>query len=550
MMLLCGIVLVCALQPSLTRSIAGALYGGKSAAGENGDEELPDREADGADTAGTWQEDGSPAGEKDGQPSGGNGTASGENASVPGLDGVTAGDNGYSAPDKDALRLPEKVADKTGCQPVQEQAQEVAGEEADGLLSSLSVGNTGDHLSFDTAMYPYYGMLDTQMQSLYRQIYANADSLQKSFAPVVLTNVNQLKNVFEAVCNDHPELFWLETGYSCKYRQDGGCVEIDLEFNRLANDLAAAKTAFETQAQNLLSGAQGLGTDYEKEKYIHDALLTGVEYNTAAELNQSAYSAMVNGQSVCAGYARAFQYLLQRLGIPSYYCTGYSGENHAWNIVRLQEDYYNVDSTWDDTAPPTYDYFNRTDADYASTHVRQGLSVYLPACNGTALRGLESSQPKVIAGISSAAGADAAAVQETQPSGESGETAETAPAATPLPGPMTWTSSAGREQDSALDALAAAGYGEGDVLTTMESYYADCLEQIAEAGSGQQQFTNVISASLWSSVERAYSDGGYQTGYVKEALKKLDMTDFAIQLQAQGIGGNTYYVLYHNVSTW
>lgn len=550
MMLLCGIVLVCALQPSLTRSIAGALYGGKNAAGENGDEELPVMEADGAGTAGTLQEDGSPAGEKDGRPSGGNGTDSGEKAAVSGLDGVTAVDNGYNSPDKDALRLPEKVADKTGYQPVQEQAQEVAGEEADGLVSSLSVGNTGEHLSFDTAMYPYYGMLDTQMQSLYRQIYANADSLQKSFAPVVPATVNQLKNVFEAVCNDHPELFWLETGYSCKYRQDGGCVEIDLEFNRLANDLTAAKTAFETQAQNLLSGAQGLGTDYEKEKYIHDALLTRVEYNTTAELNQSAYSAMVNGQSVCAGYARAFQYLMQRLGIPCYYCTGYSGENHAWNIVRLQEDYYNVDSTWDDTAPPTYDYFNRTDADYASTHVRQGLSVYLPACNGTALRGLESSQPKAIAGIASVTGPDAGAVQETQPSGESGETAGTAPAATPLPGPMTWTPSAGREEDSDSDALAAAGYGEEDVLTTMESYYADCLEQMTAAGSGQQQFTNVISASLWSSIERAYSSGGYQAGYVEEALKKLDMTDFAIQLQAQGIGGNTYYVLYHNISTW
>lgn len=550
MMLLCGIVLVCALQPSLTRSIAGALYGDKNAAGQDGDEELPVMEAGSADTTGTWQEDGSLAGENDGQPSGGNGTASGENAAVSGLDGVTAGDNGYNAPDKDALRLPEKVADKAGYQPVQEQAQEVAGEEADGLLSSLSVGNTGEHLSFDTAMYPYYGMLDTQMQSLYRQIYANADSLQKSFAPVVATTVNQLKNVFEAVCNDHPELFWLETGYSCKYRQDGSCVEIDLEFNRLANDLTAAKTAFETQAQNLLSGAQGLRTDYEKEKYIHDALLTRVEYNTAAELNQSAYSAMVNGQSVCAGYARAFQYLMQQLGIPCYYCTGYSGENHAWNIVRLQEDYYNVDSTWDDTAPPTYDYFNCTDADYASTHVRQSLSVYLPACNGTALRGLESSQPKVIAGIGSTTGPDAAAVQETQPSGESGETAETAPAATPLPGPMTWTPSAGREEDSASDALAAAGYGEGDVLTTMESYYADCLEQTAAAGSGQHQFTNVIPASLWSSVERAYSDGSYQNGYVKDALKKLDMTDFAIQLQAQGIAGNTYYVLYHNISTW
>ena len=100
-------------------------------------------------------------------------------------------------------------------------------------------------------------------------------------------------------------------------------------------------------------------------------------------MDQSAYSALVNGQSVCAGYARAFQYIMQQLGIPTYYCTGYSGENHAWNIVKLYNDYYNVDTTWDDTEPGTYNYFNKTDAEFNTTHIRRNLSINLPACTGT-----------------------------------------------------------------------------------------------------------------------------------------------------------------------
>ena len=124
----------------------------------------------------------------------------------------------------------------------------------------------------------------------------------------------------------------------------------------------------------------------KKEKYVHDALASAVTYDLTADMNQSAYSALVNGKSVCAGYARAYQYLLQQLGIPCYYCTGYSGGDHAWNIVKLDDGYYNVDVTWDDAAAIRYDYFNKTDADFASTHVRQNLSVYLPACNGTAYR--------------------------------------------------------------------------------------------------------------------------------------------------------------------
>ena len=53
----------------------------------------------------------------------------------------------------------------------------------------------------------------------------------------------------------------------------------------------------------------------EKEKFVHDALIDKISYNLGAEMNQSAYSTLVNGQTVCAGYARAFQYLLQQLGI-------------------------------------------------------------------------------------------------------------------------------------------------------------------------------------------------------------------------------------------
>ena len=100
-------------------------------------------------------------------------------------------------------------------------------------------------------------------------------------------------------------------------------------------------------ADAIVAGASGLTDDYAKELYIHNILADKLTYKHNP-LDQSAYSAIVGNETVCAGYAKAFQYLMQRLGVPTYLCAGYAGEMHAWDIIKLGDNYYNVDVTWDD----------------------------------------------------------------------------------------------------------------------------------------------------------------------------------------------------------
>lgn len=429
----------------------------------------------------------------------------------------------YIAPVRNPKEPPQEVSGRNGYKPVEEEAEQVPQEEADNLSSILSTGSLGEELSFSEEYYPYYAMLEENMKLLYKQIYANASELTTSFTPTVSVDVDSLKNVFEAVCNDHPELFWMETGYSCKYLKNGKCVEITLKYNDTADRLDAAKAEFDSCAESILAGARALGSNYEKEKYVHDALMLRTEYDASAGKNQSAYSALVDGKSVCAGYARAFQYLMQQLGIPCYYCTGYSGENHAWNIIKLSGAYRNVDVTWDDTNPSTHDYFNKTDEEFAATHVRTGLSVYLPACTG------ENEQ------------ADSGTEENT--------------VSTPLPTPMSWVSrgkldgSANDSDDENVTDKKEAGVSDDEIMDTLEKYYEDCKKQLQAAGTGDIQFSNVIPQSLWNSVERAYSDGSYRKGYVEDTLKELKVENFVIQLQVQRLGGG-YYRLYHNIYTY
>jgi hypothetical protein len=65
----------------------------------------------------------------------------------------------------------------------------------------------------------------------------------------------------------------------------------------------------------------------------------------------------LEGKAVCEGYARAMQYLLQKCGVESAEAAGFilkeNGERdggHAWNIVKIDGDYYYMDSTWDDSS--------------------------------------------------------------------------------------------------------------------------------------------------------------------------------------------------------
>ena len=537
-LLLCGGILVFALNPNMTSSLAQKLYGNTV--------DIP---------LGT-EETG------EGQTSG-NG-----NISVTLPNGMPGEMNGYVAPSMDQMQIPEDVSGRTGFTPVQPEEQQIPDQEAQNLKETLGSGETGEGLLFSAEEYPYYQMLSENQQSVYRQIYANAQNLTEKFAPEKTVSASDVKTAFEAVIGDHPEMFWLETGYSSKYLTNGQCVEIDLKYNSTADDLESAKQRFDAAAQNLITGAASLDSNYEKEKYVHDALASAVTYDLTADMNQSAYSALVNGKSVCAGYARAYQYLLQQLGIPCYYCTGYSGGDHAWNIVKLEDGYYNVDVTWDDAAAIRYDYFNKTDADFASTHVRQNLSVYLPACNGTAYRQENTTGAAGTGQPSEAGGATPDPDAGTTPSGGQTDGSVTDPGQqgdgtqepeqpgnslsdyiNPNPQePLRYPS--GNTAGSAGNTTAAATpEPRADALTDLSSYYEDCRKQLTSLGSGDQHFDNVVPKSLWSTIEQSYHTGAYEQGYVVDVLKNLGMEYFAIQLQLVDIGDG-YYRVYHNVVTY
>lgn len=94
----------------------------------------------------------------------------------------------------------------------------------------------------------------------------------------------------------------------------------------------------------------GEASQYEKVKAVHDYIVNHVDYDDAEE-KHSAYDALADGETVCQGYALLTYKILTEVGVACRIISGTGdGGGHAWNIVGIGDDWYNLDVTWDDTA--------------------------------------------------------------------------------------------------------------------------------------------------------------------------------------------------------
>ncbi len=417
---------------------------------------------------------------------------------------------------EDRLKVPEKVAGLSGYIPVKATGTEISQTKADEIAKELSKGETGSSLTFDGEIYPYYAIINEKQRAVYRQIYANANAQNKHFAPVEDITANDLKNAFTSVVNDHPELFWVDTAYKYQYTPKGSVADITLVFNVTANNLDASKAAFEAAAKRITDETYGSYTDYDKERIAHDTLIGRVKYDANAPMNQSAYSALVYGRTVCAGYARGLQYVLQQLDIPCYYVTGYAGENHAWNIVKLSDGYYNVDSTWDDTNPNTYDYFNCSDDDYAANHVRRDLSIYLPECNGNRYSGLETN-PSVTPPANT-----------TKPSTD---TTTTTPTTKPSTGSTTEQNTA--TNTDSITVMTVRGGGDANYIDDVNDYFNECFGAMVGHDDEVITFDLIVTdKKLWDNIYKAYDKGDCQEGYIDRYLVEKHKNACSMRVEA------------------
>lgn len=110
----------------------------------------------------------------------------------------------------------------------------------------------------------------------------------------------------------------------------------------------------------------GSMSDYEIVCAVNDYLCDTVYYpeEPYAPMTHTAYGALADGVAVCEGYACAAKLLLDTMGVPCdiQFGTCTNGGGHAWNLVQLEDQWYQMDVTWNDGALSRSDYLLVTDA--------------------------------------------------------------------------------------------------------------------------------------------------------------------------------------------
>lgn len=182
--------------------------------------------------------------------------------------------------------------------------------------------------------------------------------------------------------NDYPEMFWINGSIAINCSIGSGrFTELNLKLTTLGyNSSTMSSAAFPDGVETALAlfneefskiDIQG-DTRYDIIKNAHDYIATIVTYDddaaadySSAQTSYTPYGALINGKSVCEGYAELLKMICDKYDIPCITVSGdgitngYGKEGHKWNMVQMEDGkWYGIDPTWDDQDSGIYyDFF-------------------------------------------------------------------------------------------------------------------------------------------------------------------------------------------------
>ena len=275
--------------------------------------------------------------------------------------------------------------------------EDVGAGQAAKRLPEQVISKTNEKLREEQKDCYAFGKLTEEEKEVYLEIIEALTAFKEN---VKLSSCDKelISRVFQCVLNDHPEIFYVE-GYSYTEYTLGSLLK-KITFTGSycfgPEEVRERQRQIDDYVNQCLAGMPEDADEYGKVKYIYEYLIHHTDYDAEAKNSQNICSVFLERRSVCQGYAKATQYLLNRAGVYATLVLGrvVGGEGHAWNLVRIDGEYYYVDTTWGDASYqavgggnypiekiPTinYDYLCVTTEQMEVTHTPENV-VELPLC--------------------------------------------------------------------------------------------------------------------------------------------------------------------------
>ena len=256
-----------------------------------------------------------------------------------------------------------------------------------------SLSDTNEQYLYHKLMRNLYYITDQKSDSG----YFKAERITVSRCEMTEDSIRHALNAYIA---DNPQVFWVSNVFGYAY-SDGNTI-IECYSVIPADKITELSLILSKKINEMLEDLDTKMDDYHIERYIHDKLLRNCSY--AEEIKSvndgweyfTSYGAIVNGSAVCEGYSKAMQMLLNLTGIPSYIIRGEAeGVKHMWNLVKVGEEWYHLDSTWNDSDTTiSYEYFNLPTNLVEENHIiysligtggdeadRTGPNFFIPECD-------------------------------------------------------------------------------------------------------------------------------------------------------------------------
>ncbi len=211
-------------------------------------------------------------------------------------------------------------------------------------------------------------------------------------------SIESVEHAITAIYNDRPEFFWLEASLGnityIDSKQDAISVVAGLRYYYEHNltKLDEDKVSFAEAVNNIVNQAMAFPDTFSRVEYVYEYLCSNVTcgddvYYNSGYKSGEVYDCIVNNTTNLKGCAKAFQLIMQRLGIPCATVEGYTKARHlsTWNYLLIDGDYYYVafDSliSRKHSVGVSHEYFLIDEKTLLDTHVLTAEHPH-PSCNG------------------------------------------------------------------------------------------------------------------------------------------------------------------------